>query len=70
MHCIEAFLLQSFFNLILKGTNIVVCFCRMSNGNALAQIVFSKLVDIVLASLLFESLFYYLSHVLLNQECT
>ena len=34
----EAFLLQSFFNLILKGNNIVVCFCLMSN--ALANSIF------------------------------
>ena len=34
----EAFLVQSFFNLILKGNTIVVCFCLMSN--ALASSIF------------------------------
>ena len=34
----EVFLLQYFFNLILKGNSIVVCFCLMSN--ALANVIF------------------------------
>ena len=60
----EAFLLQSFFNLILKGNNIVVCFCLMSN--ALANSIFKTLVDSIIASFLFKSLFYHLSHVLIE----
>ena len=61
--CTEAFLVQSFFNLIIEGNTIVVCSfpvpCLMP-----WQIVFSKLVDSVIASLLFRSLFYHLSRVL------
>ena len=57
----EAFLVQSFFNLILKGNTIVVCLMPW-------QVVFSKLVDSIIASLLFRSLFYHLSHVLLEPE--
>ena len=62
----EAFLLQSFFNLILKGNSIVVCFCLMFNALAAWQMVFSKLVDSIIASFLFKSLFYHLSHVLIE----
>ena len=60
----EAFLLQSFFNLILKGSSTVVCFCLMSN--ALANSIFKTLVDSIIASFLFKSLFYHLSHVLIE----
>ena len=59
----EAYLVQSFFNLILKSNTIVVCFCLMSMP---WQVVFSNLMDSIIASLLFRSLFYHLSHELLE----
>ena len=62
--CTQITLVQPFFILILKGNAIVVCSCPMSH--AIWQVVFSKPVDNIIASLLFGSLFYHLSHVLLE----
>ena len=62
--CTQTFLVQPFSNLILKGNAIVVCSCPMSH--ATWQVVFSKPVDNIIASLLFGSIFYHLPHVLLE----
>ena len=53
--------MQPFFNLTFKGNAIVVCSCPMSHS---WKVVFSELVDSIIDSRLFGSLFYYLSHVL------
>ena len=63
--CTQASLVQSFFSLILKGNTIMLSSSPMSHALAW-QVVFSKLVDSIAASLLFRSLFYHLSHVLLE----
>ena len=59
--CICAFLVQSVFYLKRQYHCGRVLPCLMPR-----QVVFSKLVDIIIASLLFRSLFYDLLHVLLE----
>ena len=60
----QTFLVQPFSNLVLKGNPIVVSSCPVFH--ATWQVVFLKPVYNIIASLLFGSLFYHLSHVLIE----